>query len=110
MSSQHPEQQAEQAADQLPARAEPDRREQPIARTGMFGAKTTGDTSGYGRLVVRQAPKVSTPRPYGGYFDQVADELERAFPQFGDAIERIVIDRGEMTLHVARARLPEIAR
>jgi NADH-quinone oxidoreductase subunit C len=118
MSSQHPEQQAEQAADQLPAHTEADRREQPVARRGMFGAKTTGDTSGYGGLVVRQSPKVSTPRPYGspwstgvaGEFDDVADELERAQPDFGDAIERVVVDRGELTFYVRRAHLPAVAR
>jgi NADH-quinone oxidoreductase subunit C len=110
MSSQHPEQQAEQAADQLPAHTEADRREQPIARKGMFGAKTTGDTSGYGRLVVRQSPKVSTPRPFGSYFDEVTDELERAHPDFGDAIERVVVDRGELTFHVRRAHLIAVAR
>jgi NADH-quinone oxidoreductase subunit C len=110
MSSQNPEQQAEQAADQLPAHAEEDRREQPVARTGMFGAKTTGDTSGYGRLLVRQSPKVSSPRPYGSYFDEVADELERAFPDFGDAVERVIVDRDELTFFVRRERLPEVAR
>jgi NADH-quinone oxidoreductase subunit C len=110
VSSQHPEQQAEQAADQLPAHTEADRREQPVARMGMFGAKTTGDTSGYGRLVVRQSPKVSTPRPYGSYFDDVADELERAQPDFGDAIERVVVDRGELTFYVRRAYLVTVAR
>jgi NADH-quinone oxidoreductase subunit C len=110
MSSQHPEQQAEQAADQLPAHQEADRGEQPIARQGMFGAKTTGDTSGYGGLIVRQSPKVSSPRPYGGYFDDVADQLERAHPDFGDAIERVVVDRGELTFYVRRAHLLEVAR
>jgi NADH-quinone oxidoreductase subunit C len=79
-------------------------------RTGMFGAKTTGDTSGYGRLVIRQVPKTSSPRPFGGYFDEVADGLERAFPQFGEAIERIVVDRGELTLHVRREFLPQVAQ
>lgn len=118
MSSQHPEQRAEQAADQLPAHAEQDREEQPIARRGMFGAKTTGDTSGYGGLIVRQSPKVSTPRPYGGpggaaergEFDEVADALERAFPQFGEAIERVVADRGELTLYIRREFLPQVAQ
>ncbi len=118
MSSQHPEQRAEQAADQLPAHAEADRRDQPVARLGMFGAKTTGDTSGYGGLVVRQSPKMSTPRPYGspwstgvaGEFDEVADELERAHPNFGDAIERVVVDRGELTFSVRREFLLEVVR
>lgn len=118
MSSQHPEQQAEQAADQLPAHREEERVEQPIARTGMFGARTTGDTSGFGRLVVRQAPKVSAARPYGGprtpgapgEFDEVADELERAYPDFGEAIERVVVDRGELTFVVRREHLVEVCR
>ena len=118
MSAQHPEQQAEQAADRLPAHAEEDRREQPIVRRGMFGAKTTGDTSGYGRLVIRQTPKVSSPRPFGGprttgaagEFDEIADALERACPQFGDAVERVVVDRGELTFVVRREHLVEVAR
>jgi NADH-quinone oxidoreductase subunit C len=105
---------AEQQADRLPARTEEDRREQPIARLGMFGAQTTGDTSGYGRLVVRQVPKVSTPRPYGGYFDEVTDHLNAALEptevDFGDAIERVVVDRGELTFHVRRQHLVAVAR
>ncbi len=82
----------------------------PVSRYGMFGAKTTGDTSGFGGLVVRQAAKVSSQRPYGSYFDEVADELERAYPEFGDAIERVVVHRDEITFHVKRARLPEVAQ
>jgi NADH-quinone oxidoreductase subunit C len=78
-----------------------------IARTGMFGAAGTGDTSGYGRLVVRRPPKASSARPYGSYFDDVADALE---PAFGDAIERVVVDRDELTFHVARERLVEVLR
>ena len=118
MSSQHPEQRADQSADQLPAHTEADRRAQPIARMGMFGARTSGDTSGYGGLVVRQSPKVSSPRPYGspgssavaGEFDDVADALERAQPNFGEAVERVVADRGELTFYVRREFLPQVAR
>ncbi|TDC92235.1 NADH-quinone oxidoreductase subunit C [Actinomadura sp. 7K507] len=129
MSSEHPEQKAEQAADQLPAQTEEERQEQPVVRQGMFGAKTTGDTSGYGGLVVRQTPKVSAARPYGGprgaaepgEFDEIADELERALrgpgsspektgPSFGDAIERVVVDRGELTFYVKREHLREVAQ
>ncbi|MEU8266557.1 NADH-quinone oxidoreductase subunit C [Sphaerisporangium sp. NPDC049002] len=85
--------------------------EEPVARLGMFGVTDSGDTSGYGRLVVRRAPKLSSAKPYGGYFDEVADGLERAA---GDAytgmVERVVVDRGELTLHVARERLVEVMR
>ena len=49
-----------------------------------------------------------TERPYGSYFDEVADDLERAYPQFADAIEKVVVDRGELTLHVKREKLVEV--
>ncbi|WP_449063372.1 NADH-quinone oxidoreductase subunit C [Planomonospora algeriensis] len=85
--------------------------EEPVAHTGMFGARDAGDTSGYGGLVVRRAPRLSTPRPYGGYFDAVADELERALGgDLADAVERVVVDRGELTFHVKRERLLDVLR
>ena len=40
---------------------------------GMFGAKGTGDTSGYGGLVRQAVNSGSSERPYGSYFDEVAD-------------------------------------
>ena len=67
---------------------------EPVARTGMFGGSTAGDTSGYGGLLVRCRPRSASPRPYGSYFDELADELARVLeadgPGFGDAIERVV--------------------
>jgi NADH-quinone oxidoreductase subunit C len=76
---------------------------------GMFGPKGTGDTSGYSGLVAKVATAGSSERPYGGYFDEVTDNLERAYPEFSDAIERVVIDRGELTLHVKSEKLVEVA-
>ncbi|MFC5184312.1 NADH-quinone oxidoreductase subunit C [Actinomadura harenae] len=107
----------EQDAGGLPARREDVQAEPPVARMGMFGIQGSGDTSGYGGLVVRQAPKVSSPRPFGGpegaadpgEFDEVADTLEGLLPTFGDAVERIVVHRGELTLHVRREHLVEVA-
>ncbi len=75
---------------------------------GAFGVQGTGDTSGYGGLVRTQLNPGSTERPYGSYFDEVADDLERAYPQFADAIEKVVVDRGELTLHVKREKLVEV--
>ena len=77
--------------------------------SGMFGAQGTGDTSGYGGLVRQASNFGSSERPYGSYFDEVADDLERAYPDFSDAIERVVVDRGEITLHVKREKLVEVA-
>jgi len=78
--------------------------------SGMFGARGTGDTSGYGGLVRTAASAGSSERPFGGYFDDVADDLERAYPEFSTAIERVVVDRGELTLHIKREKLVEVAK
>jgi NADH-quinone oxidoreductase subunit C len=81
-------------------------------RRGMFGARDTGDTSGYGRLVRPVALPGSSPRPYGGYFDEVVDALTAAIGQdtFDESIERVVVYRGELTLEVARQQLPTVAK
>lgn len=76
---------------------------------GLFGTSGTGDTSGFGGLVRSLVNPGSSERPYGGYFDDVADDLERAYPDFADAIERVVVDRGELTLHVKGEKLAEVA-
>jgi NADH-quinone oxidoreductase subunit C len=74
-------------------------------RRGMFGAADSGDTSGYGGLVRPVALPGATPRPYGGWFDSAADQLERVLPSYDQAVERVVVDRGEMTFHVEREHL-----
>jgi NADH-quinone oxidoreductase subunit C len=80
----------------------------------MFGVSGSGDTSGYGRLVRRIEIPGGSPRPYGGYADEVADELEAALRggdlAWDDAIEKVVVDRGEVTFFVRRDRLPEVAQ
>jgi NADH-quinone oxidoreductase subunit C len=74
-------------------------------RHGMFGAEGSGDTSGYGRLVRPVQLPGQSPRPYGSYFDEVADQLERAVPSFGEGVEKVVVDRDEITFHVHRDHL-----
>ena len=76
---------------------------------GMFGTSDTGDTSGYGGLIRTPTYSGSSERPYGSYFDEVADDLERAYPDFAEAIERVVVDRGELTLFVKREKLFDTA-
>ncbi len=88
----------------LPARLGEERLNEPVVRLGMFGVQGTPDTSGYGTLRVRHAPLLDSPRPYGSYFDEVADALG-----LSDAIEHVVVDRGEITFYVRRERLPEVA-
>jgi len=82
-------------------------------RRGMFGINGSGDTTGYGRLVREITLPGSTPRPYGRYFDDVVDALAAALKhtgvEFEDAIEKVVVDRDELTLHVRREKLPDVA-
>jgi len=81
-------------------------------RHGMFGVSGTGDTSGYGRLISTLSLPGSTPPPYGGYFDELVAALAKALPEnaFAAAIEKIVVYRDELTLHVRREHLPAVAR
>jgi NADH-quinone oxidoreductase subunit C len=87
---------------------------QQVERTGMFGTGTTGDTSGYGGLRVRRPDRPATPRPYGSYFDEVADELaaglEPTGGSFPEAVTQVVVDRGELILHVPPEHLMAVAR
>jgi NADH-quinone oxidoreductase subunit C len=94
----------------LPARLGEERLAEPVVRHGMFGVEATGDTSGYGRLRVHEQAPIESQRPYGGYFDEVATALLDSGLDMSDAIERVVVDRGEITFHVKRDRLPELAR
>lgn len=77
---------------------------------GMFGVHGTGDTSGFGGLARPHEDPHSTSRPYGGYFDEVSDALAEAYPAFNDAIYRVVVDRGELTLYVKPDRVREVCQ
>jgi NADH-quinone oxidoreductase subunit C len=81
-------------------------------RRGMFGAKGSGDTSGYGGLVDPIVFPATSRRPFGGWFDEVADALEARLHdgELEHAVERVVIHRGEITFHVRREDLLAVAR
>ena len=84
-----------------------------VKRTGMFGVSGSGDTSGYGGLQVRRALRLSSPRPYGSYFDEVADKLAASLAtvgvSFGEAVEQVIVASGQLTLYVSREYLPAVA-
>ena len=83
-------------------------------REGMFGATGSGDTSGFGGLVTVVPVPAATARPFGSYFDVIADELGAALPDAGSsfesAIEKVVIAHDEMTLYVRPSELVAVAR
>jgi NADH-quinone oxidoreductase subunit C len=81
-------------------------------RRGMFGVRGSGDTSGYGGLTQAIALPGETQRPYGGWYDEVADALESAVRAGGleVAAPRVVIHRGEITFHVRREDLVPVVQ
>ncbi len=82
---------------------------------GMFGVHGTGDTSGYGGLVAPVELPGPSQRPYGEWFDEATDELALALPDaedvaYDDAVEAVVVDRGELTYQVRREHLLAFVR
>lgn len=83
-------------------------------RRGMFGSSLGNDTSGYGGLNRPVFFPGTSGKPYGSYFDEVTDALAVALTERGGsidtAVQRVVVDRGELTLFVAREQLPQVAQ
>ena len=80
-------------------------------RQGSFNVTGSGDTSGFGGLVRTFAMPGATSRPFGSYFDAVADALFGRLDELKiDAIEYPVVDRGEFTLFVRREHLLQVAK
>jgi len=76
-------------------------------REGMFGAHGTGDTSGFGGLTRPVIMPGASQQPFGGWYDEVHDRL--AAVTADDApIEKVVVDRGEITFFIRRQRLLEV--
>ena len=81
-------------------------------RQGMFGVQGSGDTSGYGGIVRPVVMPSGTPKPYGGWFDEVAEAFESALTTAGitSAIEKVVVHRGEITFFIRRGDLLQVAK
>jgi NADH-quinone oxidoreductase subunit C len=96
----------------LPAQPGDHRHEIVGVREGMFGVQGSGDTSGYGGLVRPVAMPAASEPPYGGWFDEVARALADGLAELGlpDAVEKVVVHRGEITFFIRRERLLETAK
>ena len=82
-------------------------------RHGMFGVTGSGDTSGFGGLQLPGHVPAPAERPFGGWFDELADDFAEALSGRGiprDAVQQITIDRDEITFYVQRERLVELCR
>ena len=83
------------------------------ARKGMFHISGSGDTSGFGGLRLPAHVAAPSERPFGGWFDEVADELLAAISDAGlpdDTVQQITVDRGEITFYIQREQLLKVAR
>ena len=84
------------------------------ARDGAFGVRGSGDTSGFGGLVDPRVMPGASQAPFGGWFDEVAEEIELSLADqglpFASATEKVVVDRGEITFFVRREHLVAFAR
>jgi NADH-quinone oxidoreductase subunit C len=77
---------------------------------GMFGVGDGGDTTGFGGLVREPFVTPAAERPYGSYFDEVVDSLIAASAKAAAAVEKVVVDRGELTLYIRTDALDLVAR
>jgi NADH-quinone oxidoreductase subunit C len=109
MSDETTDQAQDTSAGGLPVDATPQPLPPHPSDRGSFGVHGPGDTTGFGGLVRRVANPATlpagTPRPYGGWYDAAVDRLGEAFD---DAIEKVVVDRGELTVFVRRHRLLDV--
>ncbi|WP_091618605.1 NADH-quinone oxidoreductase subunit C [Amycolatopsis saalfeldensis] len=83
------------------------------ARRGMFGVTGSGDTSGYGGVRLPAYSPAPAERPYGGWFDEFADEFLAALADNhvpASAVLQTTVHRDEITFYVEREHLVAIAR
>lgn len=78
-------------------------------RQGAFGVRGSGDTTGFGSLSYTVTMPPAATRPYGEWFDDCVDFLGEGLEKAGikpeDAIEKVVVYRGELTIYVKREHI-----
>ena len=83
-------------------------------RRGSFQVSGSGDTSGFGGLVSPIVMPAPTERPYGGWFDELADEIELSLADrnlpVSSVIDKVVVDRDEITFFVLAEHIVDFAR
>jgi len=84
----------------------PDGRERP----GMFGVSDSGDTTGFSRLQREPWVELAAEPPYGGYYDEVMDAFAEAYSEHRDAVEKVTLHRGELTVHLRREHLRQVCQ
>ena len=79
-------------------------------RDGAFGVEGSGDTSGFGGLTRPVTMPAAATQPFGSWYDEVHDRLAELSDSGAGAIEKVVIDRGEITFFIRRGALPAVVK
>lgn len=81
---------------------------------GMWGVKGSGDTTGFSGLRHNEVMAQPASRPFGGWFDGVVDVLIELLDKSGTtaraAIEKVVVENGQLVIFVARQHLLEVMK
>lgn len=81
---------------------------------GMWGVHGSGDTSGFTGLIHTEVMAQPAERPYGGWFDEVVDILSELLEADGiatdTAIEKVVVEHGQLVIFIAREHLVRVAQ
>ncbi|MCL2482140.1 MAG: NADH-quinone oxidoreductase subunit C [Propionibacteriaceae bacterium] len=75
-------------------------------RKGMWGSGP-GDVSGFGGISRPVTRHQRASRPYGGWFDEVADRLQSLLPGLPDEVNT---EHDELTFYIPKQRLLEVVR
>ncbi len=83
-------------------------------RKGLWGVTGSPDTTGFSGQQETVTISAPTPRPYGGWFDEVVDVLIELLTKAGydikDVIEKVVVDRGQLVIFIKAEHLLTVAR
>lgn len=82
-------------------------------RKGSFRVKGSGDTSGFSGLVRPTVMPSATTRPFGSYFDELADALEAALERRSipaSAIEHYTVQSNQLSVVIRRENLLGVAQ
>lgn len=96
-----------------PDRIDPAPAPQASSRHGLFGVAGTGDTSGMSGLAAQAGsgiPSGSSARPYGGWFDEVADRIAKVYSGWKQAHTATIVDRGEVTFYVEKSHIGKLSK
>jgi NADH-quinone oxidoreductase subunit C len=81
-----------------------------VEHKGMFGVQDAGDTTGFGGLVREPWTPPAAERPFGGFFDEIVDVFQARYADVAEALNKVVVDRDELTLHIDRHHIGAVAR